>query len=159
VHAQAVRARAFATVADGSGLEDLGAQRRPVRNERLHRDLEMGPLVQRGLLDLGGDGRVRRSLASGENPTTCCADGLEVGPQAPQEERLADDRRGAPAFGMEHVEDGALDRLGLPAGITGRGARLHDEEELPSLGTFHPSQDDPAAVPLEPLGRGMTLGG
>ena len=75
------------------------------------------PLVQRGLLDLTRRGSMTRPFACREDTTTCRADGLQIRPQASQEHRLADDGREAPALGFEHLEDGAIDGLGLLARI------------------------------------------
>ena len=98
---------------------------------------------------------MRRPLARRENPTARRTDGLEVRPQTPQEERLADDRREAPPLGFEDAEDRAIDRLGLLARIRRLGGRLAAEEELPGLGAFHPTEDDRAAMRLDRLGREM----
>ena len=89
-----------------------------------------------------------------EHAVAARADGLEVAPQAPEEERLADDRFEAPAFGFEDAEDGAIDRLGLPTRVRRTGGGLTVEEELPGLGAVHSTQHDLAAVRLERLGPG-----
>ena len=127
----------------------------PVRKDRLHRDLQAGPFVQGGLLDLAGGGSMRRPPARRENPTARRADGLEIRPQVPQEEGLADNRREAPPLRFEDGEDRAIDRLGLLARTRHLGGRLAEEEELPDLGAFHPTEDDSAAVRLDRLGGGM----
>ena len=67
-------------------------QRRAVRHDRLHRHLEAGPLIERGLLDLERGGTVVRRAAGREHPATRLAHGLDVCRQVPQEDRLDDDR-------------------------------------------------------------------
>ena len=61
------------------------------RQDGLHRDLEAGALVQRGLLDLGRSGPVSRRAVRGENPVARLTDGVDARPQVAQEDRLGDD--------------------------------------------------------------------
>jgi hypothetical protein len=98
---------------------------------------------------------MRRPLARRKNPTARRANGLEVGAEVPQEERLADNRREAPPLRFEDAEDRAIDRFGLLARIHGLGVWLAAEEQLPGLGAFYPTKDDRAALGLDRFGREM----
>jgi hypothetical protein len=98
---------------------------------------------------------MRRRLGRRENPSARRADALEVHSKAPQEKRLADDRREAPPLGFEDTEDRAIDRLGLLARIHRLGGGLAAEEQLPGLGALHPTQDDRATMGLDRFEREM----
>jgi hypothetical protein len=64
---QAVRTGAFGAAAGWPCLDRLDPHRSLAWQDGMHRDLEASPLVQRGLLDLGGGGPVSRHSMRREN--------------------------------------------------------------------------------------------
>ena len=90
-----------------------------------------------------------------ENPMARRTNGVDVRPQVAQEDRLADDRGEACPLGFEHVEDRAIDRVGLPVRLRHVRGWLAVEEQFPGRGSFDPTQHDRAVVRLDRLGTGM----
>ena len=124
----------------------LDPQRRAVRHDRLHRHLEAGPLIERGLLDLERGGTVICPTAGREHLTTRLAHGRDDCRQVPQENRLGHDGLEATTLGVERALDRAVHRGGLSAGIRDVGGRAAMEEDLARCGPFDPTQHDRAAV-------------
>ena len=154
LYAQAVGTGTLGAAAGRLHIDHVERCLRLAWQHGLDQHLQAGTLVERRLLDLERRRPVSRAAGSGEDAQARRTDRADVLPQVPQEDHLGDDRAEAPALGLEHVEDRAIDRFGLQARIGRSVGGQAVNGEFPGLGSVDPPQDDQAAVRLDRLGNG-----
>jgi hypothetical protein len=132
-------------------------------DQRLHRDFEVGMLIQRRLLDEGGCGLrmicrpVEPLNSRGDSQMPRRTNGRDVGSQVAQENSFRNDGREARALSLQRSQQGPIDRIGLQECVGNASRWLAVQEQFPGRGAFKPAEDDRATVCLDRL-RGE-LGG